>query len=148
MKIIWDQISSDFEMDGSLRDIYFLNATKTHWQKFLTAAKESNFDWHLKDRRLDTSVEMDIPKVINEIGSGQYHLMLEKDGVNIVCHFFTESEIEVDITPTEVNDQKSLDVVLEFMEYFSKEVGLSCQLTFESQSDKVIFKYDGGFSFP
>jgi hypothetical protein len=142
MTIEWNQVKEDFSIDGSLRDIYFFNTDIAVWQKFLDSVKVSSFNHKMYRDGESCTLSLDIGKLFLERENSTLILEIEKHGVIFNCHFFVEEEIELDISPKEITNQEALNVVLEFMQYFSNAINLPCVLTPENSPEMVIIQYD------
>lgn len=140
MNIAWNQIEKALQADGSLRDIYFFDTTIEIWNSFISAVLKSKFNYKFYKDGEDCEIYTDFNSIFREKDNTSLVLIIEKDGVSFNCHFFTEEEIELDISPKEVNNQHSLNVVLEFMSYFSRAIDLPCVLTYENSPDHVIIE--------
>ena len=141
MSISWNQIEKDLKADGSLRDIYFFDSTVEIWNSFIAAVLNSEFNFNFYKDGEACEIYTDFSNIFKERENTSLMLSVEKGGVSFNCHFFTEDEIELDISPKEVNGQPSLNIVLEFMAYFSKAIGLPCVLTYENMPQHVIIKF-------
>lgn len=140
MTIIWDQIKESFSADGSLRDLYFFASNIENWKLFLEAVPKSGFSYSFRKNGNPCGFPLNIKSIFYEKENSSLMLTLEKEGVGFNCHFFTEEEIELDISPKEVNGQNSLNIVLDFMSYFSKSIGLPCVLTYENMPEHAIIE--------
>lgn len=140
MTIIWNQVKQSFIADGSLRDLYFFASNIENWKLFLEAVPESAFRYSLYKNGEPCEILMNIESVFAEKENSSLMLAIEKEGVSFNCHFFVEEEIELDISPKEVTDQSSLNIVLEFMAYFSQAIGLPCVLTYENMPQHIIIE--------
>ena len=140
MSIVWNQVEKALHPDGSLRDIYFFDSTVEIWDSFLAAVFKSEFNYKFYKDGEACEIYTDLNSILKERENTTLMLVIEKDGVSFNCHFFTDEEIELDITPREVNSQYSLNVVLEFMVHFSRAIGLPCVLTYEGSPEHVIIK--------
>ena len=146
MTIEWSQVKSDFSPDGSLRDIYFFNTDLEVWQKFLDSVKTSSFNHKMYRNGESCTLSLDIGKLFLERENSSLMLEIEKNGVIFNCHFFVEEEIELDISPKEITNQEALNVVLEFMQYFSNAINLPCVLTPENGPGMTIIQYNKNFN--
>ncbi len=141
--INWNLVKKDFVDDGSLRDIYFLNANIDKWQEFIGAIPSSDFNF---EYQLDGE-QKTLPKKAIKIFEDKEHshlLILKKEGINFNCHFFIKEEIEFDISPNEVNSQDKLAIVMKFMVYFGDLLNLKVILTPENFQKSPILVKDVG----
>jgi hypothetical protein len=69
-------------------------------------------------------------------------LNLDVQGIDLACHFFTDTEIEFDLLPQQVRDEATLSAVLGFMTEIGSLLGKTVILTPENWQKSPIFKYD------
>jgi hypothetical protein len=139
--IAWSKVESDFEWDGSLRDIYVRSATLEDWRAVYRVLKTSpevafRFDGE------QVAVPADISDVFAMRGKKSPMLSLKVGSVTVVCHFFTEEEVEFDIDPREVRSQADLDAVLAFLKKIGDSVRKPVLLTPENAPQSEILRYE------
>jgi len=140
-KINWQQYKAEFLCDGSWRDIYVLDADVAIWQRFLDFLRSSNIPHHFGGE--------DNLEHLNDLGTyfkersqhGSLILSINIDGVIINCHFFIESEIELDLDPKEIAEENNAVAVFEFMEMVSEALSLPIRMTPENMDETPIFEY-------
>ncbi|MFC4323231.1 hypothetical protein [Litchfieldia salsa] len=129
-----DVLNEVFYVDGSLRDIYVFNVSLSDWQKLFDWIRLS--PWEVifyKDGQVTLYKGTDVAKFFEEKESNGIHLMsININGVLVNCHFFSESEIEFDIDPKQVNSMSDANIVFEFMKKLSKMLGKESILTEEN----------------
>src|SRR5215218_3760144 len=87
-----------WESDGSLRDMYVLGTSLKDWRAFLEFASQFPrkylFDGEAKEQ----------PEVEQLFGNqgGSHLLSLTVGTATVNCHFFVEEEIELDLSPKEI----------------------------------------------
>jgi hypothetical protein len=62
--------------------------------------------------------------------------------VRLNCHFFIDSEIEIDIDPSEVETATDHDGVLKFLESLGRALGKPAILTPENEIQTPIISFD------
>ncbi|GAA0338166.1 hypothetical protein GCM10008967_30560 [Bacillus carboniphilus] len=136
-----------FFIDGSLRDIYVLDADKDDWQKF--------YDWVLanpweilfyKDGQIAEYKEKVVTNIFKDKENGTIHLMsIKLNSVLINCHFFSEEELELDIDPKDVKDIRAASTVFDFMRELSINLDKESILTGENcpENPLVSVRSDG-----
>ncbi|WP_170770506.1 hypothetical protein [Ruegeria lacuscaerulensis] len=135
----WAECSVAFAADGTLRDIYVLGTTEADWQKFtdFAAKLDSSFYCDGEQRKL--------PKHISSIfDSNREQLVLmkiETGCTTIHCHFFTESELELDDDPKHIVSQQGLNEISEFIIGLGKVLKKNVVLTEENAPAAVWLSY-------
>ncbi|VEP13718.1 conserved hypothetical protein [Hyella patelloides LEGE 07179] len=135
---LWSEVKDNFIDDGSLRDIYFYPSDILTWQKFLDSISSSSFESiYYRDHEI-TEFTWNAENALKQRQKASPLLQLSKDRITFNCHFFTEDEIEIDISPKEIKGEKEFNIVLEFMEYFGSILGTQVVLTEENSKDLII----------
>jgi len=137
----WQDHKTAFEPDGSWRDIYISNTNINDWQKVLDYLRESAYDISY---RYGYGVPIELPKTVQEVFAIHNEklvlLTINIGGISVNSHFFTESEIEFDIDPREI-DEIRLARLFDFMQQIGNLLEKEVVLTEENAPHKVIFKY-------
>ena len=141
----WSRISSAFEKDGSLRDIYILDTSLAEWEK----------TWaFLLGRRASLTLRVGGEPV--PLPSHAEQIFVARDrgdtatlscllgGATLNCHFFVKEEVEFDVDPAEVEDARAANEVARFMVGLSKATGREILLTAENNRDGVVAKVEPG----
>jgi len=84
----WTQVASDFEFDGSLRDIRVLDASVVDWQRVLNALRHHvrTFSFTLNGVATDLPIRAEDALALGK--TSHPLLSFEVSGVRINCHFF------------------------------------------------------------
>jgi hypothetical protein len=134
----WNEIKAELEPDGSLRDIYVLDTNISIWEKLLTEITLSKYVFKFTHGE----IQLDIPSCFSSIKTLQESnpttLTILVNHIKINCHFFVESEIEMDICPSEVNSEDNFNSLIEFLKWLSKVSNSNVVLTHENSEDHVI----------
>lgn len=140
----WTELKEEiYYWDGSWRDIYILqtnlednkrwadyvnNNYRIEWFNGLTQAEENKVDF----------------EVIKEYWNGNHDLCSTAkifiDKIQINNHFFTDTEIENDIDPREINSIDDHEKVVKYMTDLSKLLNKSVILTPENDQEIVLMK--------
>ena len=135
----WQQYEPDFQVDGSLRDIYVQDTDMSDWQWFINLLLELRIKTEF---RRGLMIE-DIPNHIKNAFSGQDDetctLSIFFDHILIRTHFFIESEIELDLDPRDVRSQQDLNNLVVLMDKIAQRLGKPVYLTPENCSESPIF---------
>lgn len=134
----WIEIASDFEWDGSWRDIYVLDATIGDWQRVLDGLKElrpgpvMNIDGEAAAFQLTASA------IFQQRERHSLLLYLTVGNVRLNCNFFQEDEVEFDFDPRQVKNPDDLESVRAFMNLLASWTGKTAILTHENTRSGVI----------
>lgn len=136
----WDACSGAFEIDGSLRDIYFQETTSAEWDKLLDFVRGRKLDaTYLKDGAAEP-VPVSAESIVED-SDHSHCLKINLAGTIVASHFFTDEEIEMDIDPREVVSQRELDIVLNFMRELGAHLKRNAILTEENSPQHILFEY-------
>ena len=139
----WNDIQSDFHPDGSLRDIYIQNTNEDIWNKFIALIKSSKYDVEFNhDGIIDFPQNLKVIKKMQEENPTTLRIFLDK-GMQVNCHFFIESQIELDIDPANISGEDSYQKLLNFMNFLSKNLKKDVILTPENEEGFEILKIKG-----
>lgn len=140
-KLPWERVAPDFVQDGSLRDVYVLDAGPADWQAVLdelragyaplafTAGGEPA---PLPDRAADVFplwARGAAPRLSFRVGT-----------VGLDCHFFDPAEIEFSLDPAEVAGPAQLAPRAEFLARLARLTGKPALLTPENWPQSPILR--------
>lgn len=138
----WQDIAGHFSPDGTLRDIYVVDTSMEDWEAVWRLLAVSR-------GRLTFSIDgapSEPPATAAEIFDvGLKHSVLasyEENGLTINCHFFTSSEIEFDIAPSEISGLKAAETLACFVMAIGETTSKPVLLTEENDSSAVIACFD------
>lgn len=132
-------LASDFQPDGSLRDIYVLGTNDPAWRKFLSELKTSAFRFEVRGFFGEMAA---LPNSYHEAVDDEgrrFLLKIKLPGATLNCHFFTIAEVELDLDPAEIS-QTTFNEVVGFMRWLSLVVTRDVILTHENQPDRIILR--------
>ncbi|MDQ0249201.1 hypothetical protein J2W22_001248 [Sphingomonas kyeonggiensis] len=138
----WSQIASDFEADGSLRDIYILDTSLEDWASvwaILTAASGSllfNVDGESCSPPVDVGEAFALR--LNHSVAASYTLGRQR----LNCHFFTEEEVEFDFDPRQVDGPQEAEHLEQFLSELGRATLKEVRLTLENAPDAIIARYE------
>lgn len=139
---IWNALKKHvYYWDGSWRDLYILDTNREDWIKWVNYVNQNYIiNWYNGKTGIEENqINYD---VIKEYFNGEHdHSSFAKifiDGIQINCHFFSESEIENDIDPREINSIEDHKKVLKYMTDLSIILNKEVILTPENQLDIVL----------
>ncbi len=135
----WNCIKSEFETDGSLRDIYVEDIDISIWNSFITEVKGSEY----KIEFFHGDVEKDLPDDLNTVKDMQQtnpttlYIWLTEN-IQLNCHFFVETEIELDVSPHDIQCERSYFQLVNFLEWLALLSSREVKLTHEGTQELVI----------
>lgn len=140
----WQKYKDEFTCDGSWRDIYVLNTNAAIWQRFLDFLKSSGIP-HSFDGEGKTGCFDDLATYFKEREDhGTLTLAIDINGVTLNCHFFTETEIEIDLDPREITGEDKAVGIFNFIEMLGKTLSLPVRMTPENMDKTPVFEYTPG----
>ncbi|MEZ6083252.1 MAG: hypothetical protein R3E58_04700 [Phycisphaerae bacterium] len=138
--VTYADVREAFEPDGSWRDLYAFETTEVEWRKFLKAALES--DWPTELRVNDQTTDQ-IEKVLatNRDAENSASLSIDVSGATLMCYFFDDEEVKLDMVPEEINDA-NFKALLEFIALMANSVNRNIYVTEESSPTRGIFAHE------
>ena len=135
----WSDITKEFEADGSLRDIYISPTNEAIWDEFIELIANSSYktEFFHNDKSISFPIAFCRIKELQFSNPTILHIWIGSK-IQVNCHFFTEEEIELDISPLDVPDEQSYTMLQEFMFWLSSSLRLSVKLTHEGSPDMLI----------
>lgn len=135
----WGDIRYEFETDGSLRDIYVENIDPPVWDTFIAEVKRSGY----KIEFAHGDVAKDLPNDLTTIKSMQQTnpttlYIWIAENIQLNCHFFVETEIELDVSPHDVQTESAYTQLVCFLEWLSSVTRAEVKLTHEGMPEQVI----------
>jgi hypothetical protein len=136
----WEQQREDFAADGSLRDIYVEGATLADWQALLELAVRVDPAAELLANEEPIPFSTPITRCFE--GDASCMLRFSVGGIILISHFFTETEIDLDLLPAEVRGERELQSLLIFLAELGALTRKPVTLTPEGLQAYPIFRYD------
>ena len=137
----WNSIKNEFDSDGSLRDIYVYDASPSLWNELIT--KISNSKYKLEFTHGDQPLELPTTyaeiKLLQEDEPTTLFIWLA-DEIQANCHFFIDDEIEIDISPYDINSENDYLKVVDFLKWLSKSLTCNVALTHEGSPEMEILR--------
>ena len=116
MNTSWQNVSREFDPDGSLRDIYVSPVTLADWQRVIDFVREGGSEVSYS---LDGQPSQ-LPASVSESFAARQHsspsLTFRLGGVHFATHFFSDDELEFDFSPSDIHCQGDLDLLLGFIQ--------------------------------
>jgi hypothetical protein len=135
----YSSVKSEFEVDGSLRDIYIFDTNKDVWNNLIQSINKSSYKHEFchGEKELPLPKEFDGIKKLQETDSTILKIFINNK-IQVNCHFFTESEIEMDIAPNEITDEEKYNMLIMFLKWLSDSLNKPTVLTHENAPELVI----------
>lgn len=142
----WEELKDKvYYWDGSWRDIYIHHTTEEDWQLWADFVnKNYKTSFHIYETEANES-KVDLNKIF-EYWNGVHEYCstatVYVDNIKVNSHFFTEGEIENDITPAEINSIDDHNKLIGYMKSLSKLLNKPVHLTPENRSEIVLISVD------
>lgn len=105
--------------------------------KGLIKGSKYEIDFYHGDGKLELPENLLLIKRLQETDSTTLCIWLpEKTQIN--CHFFVETEIDLDVSPRDIQNENAYLQLLNFQEWLSKSMGKEVKLTHEGAQELVI----------
>jgi hypothetical protein len=140
--VSWGAVAEQFEIDGSLKDIYVLDTSAVEWQLLLELIRSRGWRCAYSEDALPKP----LPSAAEALDTQQLRATMlafwPGGDLEVHAHFFTADQIELDLDPRTIQDQKGLDSVVRLLRAIGKGLDRSVVLTWENSPDAVILRYD------
>ena len=129
-----------FEPDGSWRDLYAFETSEDHWRDFLGAVLRSKWPAKLvvNDRKSD---QPDAAVGTLSDPDSTASLSIDVSGAILMCHFFTDIQIELDLVPAEFN-KANFQSLVEFIALMANAITRNVYVTEENSPARAIFVHE------
>jgi hypothetical protein len=135
----WFEIKDEFEVDGSLRDIYVLHICIDAWGDLIKEIKHEKFQFKFMHGNSERALPDNFYKIKELQQTNPTTLCIWLDNnIQVNCHFFMETEIELDISPREIKSSSEYTTLTSFMKWLSSTLRKPAILTHEGSQDQVI----------
>jgi hypothetical protein len=127
--------------DGSLRDIYILGVTASHWQQVVDWLHTNPYpiEFYIDNER--APLPRDVSSIFERANEVRAFLEIDVESVFIHCHFFWHKEIEFDIDPRQVDSEQKERGITDFMVALGKLLNKEVILTLENWQEAVLLAY-------
>jgi hypothetical protein len=127
-----------WEVDGSLRDMYVFSMSMGDWRKFLsfTSPLRTAYSFDGEERSLPSADHLFLER------GGSHLLAIQVGSAAVNCHFFVDSELELDIDPKEVSSASQHDQLLEFAEQIASALQKPIVLTPENTPESPLLSFE------
>jgi hypothetical protein len=138
----WLEVKEDFEADGSLRDIYVLGICVDDWNALIKKVKHESFQFKFVHGSSEQALPGNFYKIKELQQTNPTTLCIWLDNnIQVNCHFFMETEIELDVSPREIKSSAEYKTLTSFMKWLSNTLRKPAILTHEGSQDQVILSF-------
>ena len=135
----WNDIKSEFAVDGSLRDIYVDSSSPEIWRDFIRSVKTSKYKYAFSHggKSIEFPSSLSDIKTLQETDPTILHIWLNQV-IQINCHFFVSSKIELDISPKDIAGEAEYRLLTNFLCWLQEGLNSRVSLTHENSQMEVI----------
>ncbi len=147
---IWEELRTGvYEIDGSWRDVYVLDATREDWQKWISYVnRHYPVRWeaedHLEGKPLDA---IDAAYIERRWDAGAEALAIWGnvflENIRLNCHFFTHTQIENDLDPSEIRSMEDHHRLVGYLVAISSALQKEVIVTGENCPECVCIRVNG-----
>ena len=131
-------VKNDLTPDGALRDFYIQGISQNEWEQFIeiapTITERLIFQWGDHETPLPTRLA-DITAMQEK---NPTTLSMWVSGSIVACHFFVDSEIELDFRPNDFQDEGKWNDLIAFFQAIVDVIGKRGIITQENWEEYVI----------
>ncbi|WP_375419284.1 hypothetical protein [uncultured Hymenobacter sp.] len=146
----WEELRTGvYEIDGSWRDIYVLNATRQDWHQWIKYVNLNySVRWaalnHCNGETLD-AIDADYIAAWWDESGGVANPwgIIYLDKVQLKCHFFTDNEIENDVDPSQIVSMEDHHRLMAYLVAISGALGKEVIVTAENVREGVYVRVNG-----
>jgi hypothetical protein len=141
----WEQLQKTlYRRDGALRDIYVRDISRAEWATWIALVNRDYLvRWTVEEYNEEKPASCIDTDFIarwwdnGERTSAQATVFL--DQLHVMCYFFTETEIENDICPSEIQSLEDHERLMQYLVAVSLALGKEVILTEEAIHDPQVF---------
>lgn len=137
----WQHVKAEFEYDGSLRDLYILETDMETWQRLLEFLRVSSYPLTYAVDSNEAGLPANVAYIFRKRQETGVWLKIDVKGIQVLCHFFTEEEIEFDVDSREIDSETRFNHLCDFMRELGQHLSRSVIMTPESNEKMVIIRY-------
>jgi len=118
--------------------MYVFNMSRDDWEKFLSVASSRNPTYSFDGEAQSLP---SVGRLFAEKG-GSHLLAIQVGSASVNCHFFVDSELELDIDPREVRSASQHDQLLEFAEAIASILQKPIVVTPENTPETPLLSFE------
>ena len=124
--------------DGSYRDVYLHGTSLTEWRVFTGLVQEFPHSY----RRDGVEYPLPDASIVFADQDHSHVLSIRLGNVIVSCHYFMQSEIELDVDPEDVVGPADHEAVLSFVERLAVATNKRARITDENAQDSMCVQFD------
>lgn len=128
----WDLIKEKFSDDGVLVDIYYEHMTTNGWKSLYnwlsTNSDVTSVNCYIPS--IDKNLEQLPSDIVRHIDDSGFYCFVSilVCGITIFLRYYDKSELECDVSPSEINSEEKLISLLSVLEKIKEIVGVNSYL--------------------
>jgi hypothetical protein len=135
----WHDVREAFEPDGMLLDVYVRSVDAAAWERafafLITEGAEYTVDGHA------AAVPMTAAQALRLRPVGSPLMLVRRYGIEYACHFFSDSEIELDFWPEDVDGPEHFEALVRFVRGLGRASGQDVIVTPENCPESPLIRY-------
>jgi hypothetical protein len=139
MKLEWQDVRDSFEPDGMLLDIYVQNVDAAAWEKAFAFLVDGETEYTVNGA--DAPVPKTAAHALNLRPMSSPLMLVRRDEIEFACHFFSDSEIELDFWPEDVDGPQRLEALAQFITGLGRATGQDVIVTPENTPEAPLIRY-------
>ncbi|HYK53964.1 MAG TPA: hypothetical protein VEV38_10590, partial [Candidatus Eremiobacteraceae bacterium] len=138
------EIEMRLKPDGALRDLVVLETVIDDWQCLIDLIRAQQLPTIYREGDNPLSPPLSANEYFDSNPDSQTRLMsFQLAGMDLNCHFFTASEIEIDVDPRQVKGRPAIDSLLDFMVLLGRDIQKDVLLTDEGSMSRPFPFWEG-----
>jgi hypothetical protein len=148
--LTWEELRANlYEIDGSYRSIYVLGATREDWHQWMTYVNQHYpVRWSAEDHVDDQPFEaIDLAYIERRWDAGDHGIFtlgsVFLGPVKLNCHFWSDTEIEQDLDPSEFRSLEDHHRLLAYLVAISQTLRKEIIVTAEKYPKAIYLRVNG-----
>ncbi|MGN9167037.1 protein export chaperone secb [Paenibacillus jamilae] len=138
----YDEVANEvFFEDGSLRDIYILDTDIQIWAIIFEYLESNEINYRVTIDGLITRTR-DITELLRIKKEASIGITIECSEIDICGYFYEGSVIEFDISPIQIDSEKKIDILMNFLKSLSRKLNKTIIITPEMTMEEVLVRVE------
>ncbi|MEK5407648.1 protein export chaperone secb [Paenibacillus sp. FSL W8-0439] len=138
----YDEVANEvFFKDGSLRDIYILDTDIQIWAIIFEYLESNEINYRVTIDGLITRIR-DIAELLRIKKEASIGITIEYSEIDICGHFYEGNVIEFDISPIQIDSEKKIDILMNFLKSLSRKLNKTIIITLEMTMEEVLVRVE------
>ncbi|MDN4088487.1 protein export chaperone secb [Paenibacillus polymyxa] len=134
----YDEVANEvFLKDGSLRDIYILDTDIQIWAIIFEYLESNEINYRVTIDGLITRIR-DIAELLRIKKEASIGITIEYSEIDICGYFYEGSVIEFDISPLQIDSEKKINILMNFLKSLSRKLNKTIIITPEMTTEEVL----------